>query len=270
MEGQIDVSVIIPVRNEHPMRLRMALASLTTQTYRGFEVLVCFDGPDQKALEALQMECQLYLRTHSTEPKVKTLINPTGGGTGCGRPRNLIYQEHALGKYIAFLDSDDMMVPHSLMWRKNFLDRNPDYHAVDSWTTTHGYKRQIIRHGFYDGWESVPEDPFKIYPSTIMIRREIYDRIQWCEEPWTRGGGEDQMWYTDFYYGGYLGGTIQSPLNVRTKHSIPGSVKWTSYAWPDCRKRSEDRYGEDVWRTIMQNTGPAYKRQGTIHPGHCL
>ena len=268
MEGQINVSVIIPVRTEHPMRLRMALASLTTQTYRGFEVVVVFDGNDQKGLEQLREECDHhYLRTHSSEPQIRTITLPKCVGPGAARNKGV---ERSIGKYIAFLDSDDMMVPQSLMWRKNLLDRNPDFHAIDSWTHCHGYKRQLVRHGFFDGYETVPTDPFRIFTSSVMIRREIFDRIPFCEEEWTKGGGEDQAWYADFFYCGFMGGTIQAPLNIRTKHSIPGGVKWPEIQWEKCRHRAIEKHGDHIWRRIFDNLNLRHREYCKVPMEHCL
>lgn len=93
------VSVIIPTYNRREL-LAEALASVDSQTFRDFEAIVVDDGSTDGTVE--------YLAEH--HPAVKVL---SGARSRRGRARNRGIEE-ARGKYIAFLDDDDLYEPFHL------------------------------------------------------------------------------------------------------------------------------------------------------------
>lgn len=98
------VSVVIPTYNRRDLVLR-ALESVFGQTYRPMEVIVVDDGSTDGTFEAL---------TQATFPvKVEVLRLPTNQGPGATRNAGIL---HASGKYVAFLDSDDV-------WHTDNLER---------------------------------------------------------------------------------------------------------------------------------------------------
>lgn len=95
-------SVIVPVYNRAEM-IGPTLQSVTRQTYGNFECIVVDDGSDDPArlrqvIEGLNDSRFVY---H---------WRPNGGG-GAARNTGI---EHAGGDYVAFLDSDDLFLPHKL------------------------------------------------------------------------------------------------------------------------------------------------------------
>lgn len=91
----IDVSVIIPVYNTLPY-LSQCLDSVLGQTLRNIEVICVDDGSEDGSLELLKEYAERDGRV-----KVIEISN-----SGPGKARNLAMAE-AVGKYVAFVDSDD-------------------------------------------------------------------------------------------------------------------------------------------------------------------
>jgi len=99
MGEQPKFSVIIPTHNRLQL-LRRTVESVLNQKYRDYELIVIDDGSTDGSLN--------YLR--AIAPKINALrqIN-----RGPGAARNLGVQ-HAIGTYVAFLDSDDLWFPWTL------------------------------------------------------------------------------------------------------------------------------------------------------------
>jgi glycosyltransferase involved in cell wall biosynthesis len=112
------VTVIVPTCNR-PDMLVVALNSIFTQTYENYEVVVVNDGGEDVAHIIAPFEklgCITCIRT-------KTRKGPAAA-------RNLGLQK-ARGKYIAYLDDDDIFYPDHLETLVNFLEDN-NYHVAYS------------------------------------------------------------------------------------------------------------------------------------------
>lgn len=111
-----DVTVVVIVFND-ASRLPTAVRSVLRQTLSSLEVVIADDAstdstPDVAA--ALEAE----------DPRVRYVRLPQNSG-GCGRPRN-VGVEHARGRYVMFLDSDDRLERHAC---KNLLEALEDNDA---------------------------------------------------------------------------------------------------------------------------------------------
>ena len=93
-------SVVIPCRDRLPL-LRRALASLDQQSYRDFEVVLVDDGSRETLTEVAAAFPRLPIRLIST------------GGQGANAARNAGTDAAAAG-WVAYLDSDDVFLPHRL------------------------------------------------------------------------------------------------------------------------------------------------------------
>ena len=115
---QPDVSVIIPVGPGHEERVRNALDSVESQTFRRWEVIIAMDTGSSIPDELL-----------TTYPYI-TWVD-TGGGKGAGFARNL-GRKFARAPFLVFLDADDSLAPTFLMkcienWRINKTIGYTDY-----------------------------------------------------------------------------------------------------------------------------------------------
>jgi glycosyltransferase involved in cell wall biosynthesis len=96
------VSIILPTFNRLPF-LREAVESVMAQTHQDWELIVADDGSDEETLQ--------YLAALEQMPRVRVLRLTHSGNPSA--VRNAALRE-AHGKYIAFLDSDDIWMPHKL------------------------------------------------------------------------------------------------------------------------------------------------------------
>ena len=99
------ISVIIPSYNRFQF-LTNALDSVINQTYQNLEIIIINDGSSEKEYYESSFEERIKL-IHLKENQ--TRLN----GFGPGSIRNFGINE-AKGKYIAFLDDDDLWLPNKL------------------------------------------------------------------------------------------------------------------------------------------------------------
>jgi glycosyltransferase involved in cell wall biosynthesis len=107
----VNVSVVIPTYN-CAQHLPNTIRSVLAQTYSDYEIIVVDDGSTDDTENAL--------RPFSRDV---TYIYQNNSG-GPARPRN-VGIERARGRYISFLDSDDIMLPDKLRHAVEFLDAAP-------------------------------------------------------------------------------------------------------------------------------------------------
>ena len=97
------VSVIIPMYNAEEY-IEECLQNLLNQTLKNFEVIVVDDCSTDKSLEVAEKMIPAF-----NEKNLKLVTLTLSQNSGCpGIPRN-VAMEHAKGKYIYFMDSDDFL-----------------------------------------------------------------------------------------------------------------------------------------------------------------
>jgi len=107
-------SVIIPTYNREKLILR-ALTSLLSQTEKNFEAIIIDDGSTDNTYTVIK---EIFLKNYN-------FIYICNSNHGLAFSRNL-GMNHASGKYITFLDSDDEYEPDHLETRKKILSENHD------------------------------------------------------------------------------------------------------------------------------------------------
>lgn len=117
----INVSIVIPVYNVVRF-LRETLISVLSQRYPGVEIIVVNDGSTPKATEALKELCAQY-------PEV-TLLHQANSCQAIARRTGV---RHARGRYVMFLDADDLLFPYSIAHLVGTLEERPD--AIASYGT---------------------------------------------------------------------------------------------------------------------------------------
>ena len=108
------ISVIIPVYNAEKY-LAVCLESILIQTLTNFEVIVVDDCSTDNSCAVAES----YLEKFGGRLKILTLKENTGSGAV---PRN-IGLEHARGKYIFFMDNDDLIIDNALETFYNFAEK---------------------------------------------------------------------------------------------------------------------------------------------------
>ncbi|MCL4256984.1 MAG: glycosyltransferase family 2 protein [Anaerolineales bacterium] len=114
------VSVVIPTRNRADYVLQ-ALDSVFAQTFTDYEIIVVDDGSTDNTADLLHsLAAEGRLHYFVREPQ------------GVSAARNFGVQQ-AQGKYIAFLDSDDLFMPTKLEEQMAVFDKNPELGFVHCW-----------------------------------------------------------------------------------------------------------------------------------------
>jgi len=109
------VSVIIPTFNRSGY-ITEAIESVLNQTYKDIEIIVVDDGSTDDTAERLK----------PYEEKIRYIRTENGGPASA---RNAGMKE-ARGKYVSFLDSDDLYYPYKTELQVNFLDMHHDVAMV--------------------------------------------------------------------------------------------------------------------------------------------
>ena len=110
------ISVIVRTYNRMDL-LKDALNSIKQQTFNDFETIIINDGGDKRAKEIAET---------INPPRLRYFYAPHGGPS-TALNRGL---EMARGKYIAFLDDDDLFYPTHLEKLSKVLDQNKDISLV--------------------------------------------------------------------------------------------------------------------------------------------
>ena len=109
----IIVSVIIPYYKKKDY-IKSTIKSVLNQTFKNFEIIVVYDDKDRNDL--------LYLNEiKKTDKRIKIILNSKNIGAGLSRNKAIKY---ARGKYIAFLDSDDLWNKKKIEMQLNFMKKN--------------------------------------------------------------------------------------------------------------------------------------------------
>ena len=111
------VSVIIPAYNAERF-IPQAIQSVLEQTYQSYEIIVVDDGSTDKTKDILK----------EFEDKVCCIYQENQGPSAARNAGIKISQ----GRYICFLDADDIWTPDKLEVQVEFLECHPDISLVFS------------------------------------------------------------------------------------------------------------------------------------------
>src|SRR5262249_29683621 len=96
-----------------------AIASVFAQTWRGWELLLVDDG----STDASSAIARRWASEHPD--RVRVFAHPARANLGMSASRNLGIG-HACGDYVAFLDADDVWLPHKLAMQVGVLEAHPE------------------------------------------------------------------------------------------------------------------------------------------------
>lgn len=106
------VSIIMPCFNSEPF-LREAIGSVIQQTYSNWELIICDDGSTDKSA-LIARECA------ELDSRIRLTDNVYSVGAPGARNSSL---DVATGRYIAFLDSDDLWYSDKLEKQIEFMEK---------------------------------------------------------------------------------------------------------------------------------------------------
>ncbi len=166
------ISVIVPVYNS-AATVAESLESVVKQTYPDLEILVIDDGSTDNSIAI----CEQF-----SDPRIQIIHQQNRGLAGA---RNTGIR-HAQGKYLAFLDSDDLWLPEKIELHLRHLEGSPEVGVSfcrSSFIDDQGQPLGIYQMPKLRG--ITPEYLFCRNPigngSAVVIRREVLDEIRFEE-----------------------------------------------------------------------------------------
>jgi glycosyltransferase involved in cell wall biosynthesis len=177
MQEQQLVSVIIPVYNREKF-LVAAINSVFAQTYRPIQVIIVDDGStDQSGAIARSYKDVEYIYQENQ-------------GVSVARNKGV---DAAQGKFIAFLDSDDLWLPHKLETQINYMLKHPE---VDITSTK--IENFIEAGAEMPSWFNL-EDYVKVIDQriilpTMVMRKVVFLQVGYFLPDWRSGEDTEWIW----------------------------------------------------------------------------
>lgn len=106
------ISIIVPVYNAEKL-IAETLDCVRQQTYSDWELLLVEDGSTDGSARAIEE----YIET-TKDPRIRLICQPANMGAAKARNRGLL---EAKGRYIAYLDADDLWTPEKLAHELAFM-----------------------------------------------------------------------------------------------------------------------------------------------------
>ncbi len=167
------VSVVIPTYNRKD-KIIEAINSAIDQKFNNMEIIVVDDGSTDGTTE--------YLRSLNLNIK---LIRKPNGGVSSARNEGI---KNAKGKYVAFLDSDDLWLPGKIQAQVDFLESHPDIPLVytDQYLNIDGKNLNVTRFQRNQPKDRILLSAFvdlvPIHTSTVMVRDSIFNEVGMFDE----------------------------------------------------------------------------------------
>lgn len=180
------VSVVMPAYNSGRY-IEEALHSLTSQTFEAIEVIVVDGGSTDGTLKIVE-------RAAADNPRIRfeRQVN-----TGIVDARNL-GASLARGEYLAWLDADDVAVPHRIEQQVQFMDMHPNIAALGgSILVADQHLRPIlpVRYPTQPAQVSATlPDANALAASTALIRASAYRTVGGCRSAFRQGAEDYDLW----------------------------------------------------------------------------
>lgn len=161
------ISIIVPVYNAEKF-IDETINSVLSQTEKDFELILVNDCSTDSTVERI---------SHFDDPRIRLIDMSSNLGAWAARNRGL---EEAAGRYIAFLDSDDLWEPQKLETELRYMKENKagfvftgyefaDENGIGNGTVVHVPKTFTYKKALNNT---------TIFTSTVLLDREIIpDRL---------------------------------------------------------------------------------------------
>lgn len=258
------VSVVIPAHNLAKY-LPYAIHSVQRQTMTNFECLIVDDDSTDETSEIARAVVDLDIRFRY----LKTHYN-----MGLSAVRNL-GASGALGKYILYLDADDLLTERALEILSDALDKDRSIHVAYGSLELINEEATFRRRNRFPGgfnWYHQMAHQNQV-PTAAMIRREVIERSGgWRTRQWRAEDAEFWSRVTSFGYQARKV-TPDTTLLYRVRSDSKGSVEFRTYEdrdgnwlanipWRSANSAQEgitylDTYGDTVPRPELVPFGAA-------------
>lgn len=148
------------------------------QTFQNFEWIIVNDcSTDPEAIA-------LFESLPERSPKIRTFHHDTNRGLAAGRNTAI---QHARGRYLFFMDLDDLLDPTCIEKFVLFLETHPEFSFVSSYSVLFHDRELLWIHGFHE-------------PAEFLDRNGVTGRILYRKADFDELGGfdEDLRFYEDW------------------------------------------------------------------------
>ena len=189
-----------------------AIASVAAQTWRNWELLLVDDGSTDGSTAIARRWAERH------PDRVRYYEHPGHANLGMSVSRNLGIG-HAHGDYVAFLDADDVWLPHKLAMQVGILETHPDvamvYGPSEYWYGWSGRPEDMRRDHYGEigvAPDTIAEPPALLTMAleqdggtmpgicSLLVRREAFAQIGGFEKEF-RGAYEDQVFLAKMFLG---------------------------------------------------------------------
>ena len=173
-----EVSVILPFFNAEKT-LENAIRSILNQTFSDFELILVDNNSSDKSADI----AQIFAQTDSRIFLLKEVKQGVAFAMNCGL-------QHARGKFLARMDSDDISLPTRLDKQLGYLKKNP---AIDFVGTEvkyvskdkdyKGFQRFVNWANSFHSPQEIEQNRFVEIPvinPTILFRRKVFEKFGGC------------------------------------------------------------------------------------------
>ncbi len=202
--------------------ISQSINSVLNQTFENWELLIVDDCSTDNTLEVIQ-------KTTQADPRIKVLsTNKNSGNPGLARN---IAIEHAVGEYIAFLDSDDLWCSDKLERQFLFMENNnydltfTHYKCIDS---LGNYLNHKIYIPFFVNYHMLLKTNY------IGLSTALYNCKKLGKLYFENVGHEDYLYWLNILKSNVNAYGLNSPLSLYRVHSNSiSSNKFTSafFTW---------------------------------------
>lgn len=252
------ISVIIPTYNGAGF-IERTILSVLGQTYTRFELLVVDDGSQDATGEIVQS-------ISARDGRVKYFYQHNSGGPA--QPTNYGIRQ-SMGRWLAFLDHDDIWLPEKLAMQVQYLQRHPvdmvTCHTLVCWETDRGRATNIRVPGSKNYARLILEKNFILSTSSVLVRAEVAKTVGLFDEQLI--GPQDWDFYIRVLTGGYSFGVVNNFLyiHVLSEKNISASINPDMYEAQRVYLFNKYRHlytRKDVYSNYLRSVGVQYAAFG--------
>lgn len=180
----MEISIVIPVYNAEKY-LKECIDSCLNQTFNDFELILVNDGSTDNSEEIILSYDDSRIRYFSEVHRGVAETRNTG-----------VY--NAIGKYIIYMDSDDVMLPNRLEIQYTYMEQHPHIDILGAGAR-------------YLGGQFIPKetilsfDDFKIgsviFAPTVIMRRESIIKLPFLLQSYFNAAVDYKFWITAITHG---------------------------------------------------------------------
>jgi len=206
------VSIIIPYFKKKDYILD-AVNSVLNQTYQNFEIIIVYD-------DSSKSELPLIYEIQKLDNRIRVLINEKNIGAGLSRNIGI---KNSNGKYIAFLDADDIWKTEKLKKQINIMEQNSLSITHTSYEIIDKNNKQVdIRNAMQLNFKKLLKS-CDVGLSTVMIKKDLFNEKNKFLSIKTK---EDYILWLSLSKNGYIFYAIKESLSLWriSKNSLSSSI----------------------------------------------